>query len=107
MSQICFYWNGIKDAKGGKLQRAHYSAGPLHNFPEGTISIYARDYSGFSAKVAEALEVKNDSDYASDYFDKDRIRVRPDHALYAAVAEALKAQQAHRLSKRRREIAAA
>ena len=40
-----FFWNGIKDAKGQELQRAHYSMGQLINLPAGTITIYARDYS--------------------------------------------------------------
>lgn len=94
-----FFWNGIKDAKGGKLQRAHYSAGQLINYPAGTITIYGRDYTGFSAKVRECFAVQNDTDTQVDYFDNDSIRVIPTHPLYAAVKAAHDAQQA-RYSKR-------
>jgi len=89
-----FFWNGIKDGKGEKLQRAHYSMGQLINFTAGTITIYGRDYTGFSRKVRECFAVQNDSDSQVDYFCKDTIRVIPQHPLYAAVKAAYDAQQA-------------
>jgi hypothetical protein len=89
-----FYWNGIKDAKKQPLQRAHYSMGQLINFPEGTITIYARDYDGFSSKVRACFSVENDTDTQVDYFDKDCIRVIPAHPLYPAAKAAHDAQQA-------------
>jgi len=95
-----FFWNGIKDAKGEKLQKAHYSMGGYTNVPAemsaDTITIYARDYSGFSSLVRDCFEVKNDSDLMSDYFDNDRIQVLPVHPLYPQVRAAFDAQQAHR-----------
>lgn len=94
-----FYWNGIKDAKGAKLQRVFYSTGALRSYPAGTITIYGRDYEGFSAKVCECFAVQNDSDTMTDYFEKDRIRVTPSHPLYAAVLAAHDAA-AQRNSKR-------
>lgn len=89
-----FFWNGIKDAKGQELQRAHYSMGQLINFPAGTITIYGRDYTGFSRKVRDCFAVKNDTDSQVDYFETDTIRVIPQHPLYAAVKAAHDAQQA-------------
>ena len=89
-----FFWNGIKDGRGAKLQRAHYSMGQLINYRAGTITIYGRDYSGFSEKVRECFAVQNDTDTQVDYFDKDTIRVIPQHPLYAAVKAAFDAQQA-------------
>lgn len=89
-----FFWNGIKDGRGAKLQRAHYSMGQLINYQAGTITIYGRDYSGFSEKVRECFAVQNDTDTQVDYFDKDTIRVIPQHPLYAAVKAAFDAQQA-------------
>ena len=82
-----FYYNGIKD-DGGKLQTCWYSDGKLINFPEGTITIYKRDYGHFSAGIAAAFAVENDSDLMTDYFEKDRIRVKPDHPLYQQVLAA-------------------
>lgn len=89
-----FYWNGIKD-NGDKLQRCHYSVAPLLNHPTSTITIYARDYSGFSQGVRNAFTVQNDSEMQTDYFEKDRIRVTPTHPLYGEVMEAVKAANAH------------
>jgi hypothetical protein len=83
-----FYWNGIKDAKGAKLQKVFYSVGGLRSYPESTITIYGRGYEGFSAKVWECFAVQNDTDTQVDYFDNDRIRVIPSHPLYAAVKAA-------------------
>lgn len=91
-----FFWNGIKDARGEKLQPCHYSDGELINSPAGTLLIYARDYVGFSATVMACFTVVNDSDTMTDYFDKDRIRVVPRHPLHGAVLAALHAQTAHR-----------
>ena len=87
-----FFWNGIKDRRGAKLQKCSYSTGPLNGYPEGTISIYARGYEGFSPKVRECFAVQNDTDTQTDYFDKDRIRVIPSHPLYAQVLAAAKAR---------------
>lgn len=95
-----FFWNGIKDAKGHSLQKAHYSMGGYTNVPDEmsaeTISIYCRDYTGFSALVRNCFDVKNDSDAMTDYFDKDRIQVLPVHPLYPQVLAAFEAQQARR-----------
>lgn len=95
MTTLKFFYNGIK-ANGGKLQGAHYSTGRLIGHPEGTITIYARNYRRFTAEVHEVFEVQNDSDIMTDYFEGDRIRVAVDHPLYAAVLAAVKASEAHR-----------
>jgi hypothetical protein len=98
-----FYWNGLKDAKGDKLQKAHYSAGACSGAPEGTITIYARDYARFSKVVRACFVVENDSDPMTDYFDSDRIRVTPAHPLYPRVQAAQADQDAHhqaRMAKR-------
>jgi hypothetical protein len=95
MTDLRFVWNGIKVGTQGKLQRAQYSDGILCNRPVGTITIYARDYGGFSAEVAAAFTIQNDTDSQTDYFEKDRIRVTPDHPLYAAVKTAMDARRRH------------
>lgn len=87
-----FFWNGIKDAKGAKLQRCAYSDGKLIGYPDGTITIYARDYHHFSEKVHACFDVKNDTDTQTDYFDDDRIRVIPAHPLYEAVRAAMESR---------------
>lgn len=99
-----FFWNGIKD-NGGKLQRCFYSDGMLTNYPEGTITIYARDYAPFTAGVRDSFRVENNSEYISDYVESDLIRVTPSHPLYSAVLSALNATQDHQ-AKRRAKLAA-
>lgn len=91
-----FCWNGLKDDKGAKLQKAWFSSGELVGYPSGTITIYARDYCSFSAKVNACFRVQNDTDTMTDYFDSDRIRVIPSHPLYPVVQAAMQAQDAHR-----------
>jgi hypothetical protein len=89
-----FYYNGIKE-NGEKLQKAHYSMGGYVGMPEFVITIYNREYIRFSAEIREAFKVENDSDSMTDYFCKDRIRVMPDHELYADVLAAYVKQQMH------------
>jgi hypothetical protein len=110
MTSFKFLWNGIK-VDNGKLQRGSYSRGTLIGYPKGTITIYAKTYSGFSAAVWEAFNVQNDSDCMTDYFETDRICVCPDHPLYAEVANAAKAAESHydkmRARPKQRRLAAA
>lgn len=84
-----FYYNGIKDQKGAKLQKCFYSSGELRSYPPGTITIYARDYCSFSPAVRVCFAVQNETDTQVDYFDQDKIRVIPAHPLYGAVFEAM------------------
>lgn len=96
-----FYWNGMKDAKGAPLQRCWYSdmgagGSVTGRYPPNTISIYARDYGSFSAKVRACFAIENNSDLMTDYFDKDHIRVIPAHPLYPQVKKALQACEARR-----------
>lgn len=95
-----FYWNGIKDTKGGRLQPAFYSdmgptGGVSGRYPAHTITIHAKRYNHFSDLVASCFTVQNDSDTQTDYFEQDRIRVIPEHPLYPKVKAALDAQDAH------------
>ncbi len=89
--QVKFLWNGIK--VDGKLYRAFYSEGKLIHYPEGTITIFAKDYEHFP-KI-EGLTVENDTELQSDYFETDRIYVTPGNTHYPAVIEAMKQKEAH------------
>ena len=99
-----FYWNGIKD-NGGKLQTCHYSAGMLINHPAGTLTIYKREYSGFSAGIREAFAVSNDTDILTDYIVQDVVRVEPSHQLYGDVFKAYQAQEEHNAKQARKRTA--
>ena len=87
-----FMWNGIK--VDGKLHRCWYSTGELINYPEGTVTIYGKEYYPGIPQI-DGLQIHNDSDSMTDYFEKDRIRVEPTNPHYAAVIEAVKKQTAH------------
>lgn len=89
-----FFYNGIKGSDG-KLQKCSFSDGLLINFPAGTITIYADSYRGFYGDVADAFEIQNNSDSQTDYFERDRIRVTPNHPLYDQVKVALDKKKAH------------
>ena len=95
MTTLKFFYNGIK-VNGGILQKAFYCQGaytPESCIPSGTITIYGKDYRRFSAEIRELLEVRNDTDSMSDYFETDRIYVKPDHPLYAQVLTAFNLQE--------------
>ena len=89
-----FLWNGIKSE--GKLNRAYYSIGNLvEPWPAETITVWARDYNRFPGAVTRYFDVENNTDSQSDYFEEDRLRVCPNHPLYAVVKAALDAQKIH------------
>lgn len=85
-----FYYNGLRDHKGAKLQPAHYVENPDH-----VITIYSRGHD-FSELVRACFRVQNDTDISTDYFCNDRIHVEPVHPLYAQVKAAFEAQNAKR-----------
>lgn len=97
MTTFKFLWNGIK-VNNGTLQKATYNKGcytPASGLPDGTITLYAKHYTGFTREVWEAFDVQNDSDSMTDYFETDRIRVKPDHPLYTEVLAACQASDDH------------
>ncbi len=91
---VKFMWNGIK--VDGELYRAHYSIGNYtesSGIPKETITVYAKDYKSFPR--IEGLQIENESDIMTDYFETDRIRIAPDNKFYNDALEALKKHQAH------------
>lgn len=89
-----FFYNGIK-VNGGKLQKASYSAGGFRSHPEGTIAVYAREYTRFTGEIAEQFQVINETDSQTDYFETDRFYVFPSHPLYSQIKAATEALEAH------------
>lgn len=96
--EIRFFWNGIKVGTG-KLQKAYYYGGEHIKSPAGTITISSKG-SYFSDEIAAVFKVENNTDMMTDYFENDRIRVAPDHPLYAKVKAALEAKEAHYAKRR-------
>ena len=89
-NKIKIFYNGFK-VNGGKLQRFFVSLGGQKD-PE-TISVYARDYAGFSKEIHEAFEVQNDTDTMTDYFAKDRLYIKTDNPLYFEFKKAVEKTQ--------------
>ena len=86
---LTFLKNAIKDAQGKKT-RVWYSQGNYtkrSGLPEGTITIYAKDWSG---KIPKQLQPKNDTDIMTDYFAKDKARIKPRSKYYNQVLKLLK-----------------
>lgn len=93
-----FMYNGIK--LNGKLYKGNYSKGGYtkqSGISNDTITIYARDYEDFP-KI-EGLQVQNNSDSMTDYFEKDRIRVAPTNQYYSLVYEAWEKQEINKIKK--------
>lgn len=73
LPSIRFYYNGIK-VNGGDLIKCHFSA------DENGATIYAESY---GAELPRALfDVRNDTDFMTDYFDKDSATLPADHPLF-------------------------
>lgn len=77
-----FLKHGIRHE--GKYVRVFYSKSACINYPEGTITIYARDHDGHLPKE---LNPKNNSDGMTDYFETDAAYIVPSHPLYNEIAK--------------------
>lgn len=91
--KIKFVWNGIKI--DGHLYKGKYSIGPYTEasaLPKGTVTIYM-DTSRTPRNCG--LEVKNESDIMTDYFESDTVIVRTDSAYYPEAASAATAYDIH------------
>lgn len=104
MATVKFLWNGIK--VDGELYRASYSIAnyKVRGIAENSILVYAKDYSGLPQ--LEGLQIENDSDIMTDYFEKDRIYIQPDNKYYNDALSAYKKMTEHiekRIAKRNRK----
>lgn len=67
-----------------------------------SVTIYHKDYGRQLGEIfadVEGAGYVNDSDYATDYFDKGRVELFEGHALYAAARERAEANEAERAAK--------
>lgn len=90
-----FFYNGIKTSDG-KLFKGWFSKND-----NGVITFYAKEYGHAPKEIQDAFAVENDSDSQTDYFEKDRIRIKPNTKYYQAACEAIEKAEA-RWAKRRR-----
>jgi len=95
-NSVKFMWNGIK--VDGVLYPAIYSTPVNSQRPNeiqdgGTITIYARGYKSFP-KI-EGLNIENNSDSMTDYFESDKIRVSPDNIYFNDVKRAYELCREH------------
>jgi hypothetical protein len=100
---VKFFFNGVK--VDGVLYRGLYSMGPYNEcskLPEGTITMYARDYATEFPKI-EGVTVENNSDTMTDYFEKDTMRIQPDSPYYADAKAAFEKEQVRFEERRRRK----
>ena len=76
-NKIRFLKNWV-DVNGTRV-KVWYSMESYTNLPEGTITIYAQDY---GRQLPKELTPENDTDSMTDYFEKDRSRIKPDSIYY-------------------------
>jgi len=89
--RIRFLKHAIKSK--GKRSRVRYSKGnytKASGLPEGTITIYAKDYGD---QLPAELNVKNETDMQTDYFEKDRARIFPKSKYYKDVLKLIKKEK--------------
>lgn len=75
---IRFYWNGIK-VDGGRLIPCYYSI-ECATEQKKYVTLFAQNYG--SELPREYFEVRNETDYYTDYFDTDKTRLEESHPLY-------------------------
>lgn len=86
---LIFLKNAIKDAQGKKI-RVWYNQGNYtrqSGLPQKTITIYAKDWHG---RIPKQLRPENDTDVMTDYFAKDRARIKPKSKYFKQVEKLLK-----------------
>lgn len=91
---VKFVWNGIKI--DGEFFKGHYYSGPYteaSKLPDKTITIYIHGYK--SLPEIDGLNVENDSDIMTDYFEEDRVRIFPNTQYYEDACKAAKACEIH------------
>lgn len=69
----------------GKYYPCFYSSSK-HNI-NGNATIYIKTYERIPDEARQALNVQNDSDSMTDYFEQDRIRIAPTSPYYDRVNE--------------------
>lgn len=86
---LIFLKNAIRDAQGKKT-RVWYSKGSYterSGIPQSTITISAKDYGGV---IPKQLKPINETDIMTDYFAKDKARIKKGSKYYKDVDKLLK-----------------
>ncbi|MFA5350901.1 MAG: hypothetical protein WC357_06205 [Candidatus Omnitrophota bacterium] len=73
--------------KGMKINGKYYPCfySPARNNLHGNATIYIKSYDPLPEEAHKILQVENQSDMRTDYFEKDRIRIAPDSPYFARV----------------------
>lgn len=69
----------------GKYFPCFYS--PSRNNINGNATIYMRRYDPLPSEAYKVLQVENETDMQTDYFEKDRIRIPKDSPFFAQVEQ--------------------
>lgn len=95
-ARVRWYYNGVRIDGDRELVKLWYWDSSSAKEPAGTIRVSATGYRQLPSVLADAFVVENDRDSMTDYFEKDKFNVRPDHPLYAEVLAAKQALDARR-----------
>lgn len=88
MNTLKFLKHGIRYQ--GKYIPVWYSESATYGMPEGTITIYARNY---GKELPTELNPTNDTDSMTDYFDTDKARIAPSNKYYAEIKKIMEQKQ--------------
>ena len=69
----------------GEYFPCHYSSSK--NNCNGNATIYMKTYKDLPKEVYQVLQVENNTDMITDYFERDRIRISPTSEYFAKVEE--------------------
>lgn len=91
---IKFVWNGIK-VDGELYKASYYKSGytAASGLDQETITVYGKDYKPLPR--IDGMEIENDTEIMTDYFENDRMRIAPGKKYYEEALEAYKAQELH------------
>lgn len=87
MTKIKFNKHNVTN--GTTKARCHYSHSMHYGMPgeqREAIVIYAKDYNSGLGRMFDD-EYKNETDSMTDYFEKGRVVLRPEHPLFSAAME--------------------
>ena len=73
----------IVDTETKLKARVYYSLDSNIHHPK-CVTLYAKDYTNGMHKIFTPDVYRNDTDIRTDYFEKGRVLLLPDHPLYAA-----------------------
>ena len=91
---IKFNKHNVRNTETGDKARCHYDFRVQRADGREVVVILAKDYGNQLGKVFADVDVRNETDMQTDYFEKDRVYLFADHPLFAAAKQRAEANAA-------------